>query len=140
MTNVHTIIDSMLPGDSDLGLPSASFIDFDIYLKRHGQEPLFMDFARILDRVCADRYCQIFPNLNPEQKIEAINACRSVNIKVFSAMVEHLFKAYYTNPFILKQIGAGAVPPFPHGNSLIGDDWSLLEPVYERGPIYREVS
>jgi hypothetical protein len=31
MTDLKTVIDAMLPGDSVLGMPSASTIDFDIY-------------------------------------------------------------------------------------------------------------
>ncbi|WVN42151.1 hypothetical protein AOB54_01860 [beta proteobacterium MWH-UniP1] len=139
MTDLQTIIGIMLPGDTDLGIPSASVIRFDDYLRRHNLEALSVDFAQILDTVCAEKYSQRFSNLDSEQKLEAINACRLANIRVFSSMVEHLFKAYYTTPVILEKIGAGTVPPFPRGNFLGEDDWSLLEPVYERGLIYREL-
>jgi hypothetical protein len=37
-------------------------------------------------------------------------------------------------------IGAGSVPPFPQGNPIEVDDWMILEQVYERGQVYRDVT
>jgi len=46
-------------------------------------------------------------------------------------------RAYYTERRVLAQLSVGAVPPFPAGNEIAADDWTILEPVYLRGQIWR---
>jgi hypothetical protein len=139
MTHLHVVIDAMLPGDPDLGMPSASTIDFGTYLGRHDLTNIADEFMAMLDKVCSDKFSLSFIDLEAAQKMQAINACKLVNVRVFSSLVGHLLRAYYTSPSVLIRIGAGSIPPFPQGNSLAQDDWSILEPVYERGQVYREV-
>jgi len=139
MTHLHVIIDALLPGDSELGMPSASSIDFVAYLGRHNIVDIADEFVSMLDKVCDEKFSVSFIDLGATQKMQAINTCKLVNVRVFSSLVTHLLRAYYTSPGILMRIGAGSIPPFPQGNSLSPDDWSILEPVYERGQVYREV-
>lgn len=139
MTNLHVIIDAMLPADPELGMLSASTIDFDAYLVRHDLVHMAHEFVTMLDKVCSDKFPLSFIDLDVAQKMQAINACKLVNVRVFSSLVGHLLRAYYTSPSVLMRIGAGSIPPFPQGNSLPQDDWGILEPVYERGQAYREV-
>ncbi len=138
MTHLHVIIDALLPGDPELGVPNASSIDFDAYLERHDLVDLAHEFVKMLDNVCSDKFSMSFIDLDATQKMQAINACKLVNVRVFSSLVTHLLRAYYTSQSVLMRIGAGSIPPFPQGNSLPQDDWSILEPVYERGQVYRE--
>jgi hypothetical protein len=139
MTHLHVIIDAILPGDPDLCMPCASSIDFKAHLERYALLDIAHEFVRMLDKVCGDKFSLSFIDLAPEQKMQAINACKLVDVRVFSALVGHLLRAYYTSPLVLSRIGAGSIPPFPLGNSLPQDDWSILEPVYERGQVYREI-
>ena len=139
MTHLQFIIDAMLPGDPELGMPCASSIDFKAHLERHDLVGLAHEFVRLLDKACDDKFSLPFIDLDPEQKMQAINECKLVDVRGFSAFVGHLLRAYYTSQIVLMQIGAGSVPPFPQGNSLPQDDWSILEPVYERGQVYRDV-
>ena len=140
MTDLKMIIDSMLHCDEALGMPSAASIDFDIYLKQNGLTDVSLQFIQMLDKVCEEKIGASFVNLNQIQKMQAINACKLVDIRLFSGMVSHLLKAYYTAPSVLIKIRSGSVPPFPSGNYLDEDDWSILESVYERGQMFREAS
>lgn len=138
MTDLKTVIDTMLPGDSVLGMPCASAIDFEIYLKQHNLNQLSFEFIQMLNKVCEEKKGMAFVDLDEVQKMQAINACKLVDVRVFSAMVGHLLKAYYTAPVVLMKIKSGSVPPFPNGNSIEDDDWSILESVYEGGQVFRE--
>lgn len=140
MIDLKLVADAMLPGDPELGMPSASFIDFDNYLKRYHLEELKNDFISTLEQVCTEKFNKFFSELDSDQRLNAINACKLRDIHVFSTMIKHLLRAYYTAPEVQKKIGAGSVPPFPTGNSIVEDDWNLLEAVYERGRIFRDVS
>jgi hypothetical protein len=50
-----------------------------------------------------------------------------------------LLKAYYTHPLVKAALGAGAGAPFPSGSRVYDGNLELLEPVYNRGQIYRNV-
>lgn len=140
LIDLKAIIDTMLPGDPELGMPSASEIDFDVYLSQHRIENLANEFIQMLNKVCEEKYGQVFDELDGKIKMQAINSCKLVNVRLFSDLVGHLLKAYYTSPYVLAKIGAGSIPPFPQGNSIEQDDWSILESVYDRGRMYREIS
>lgn len=139
MNTLQAIVEVVLPGDSELGMPSAAAIGYEDYLSRYRLQDVSDSFVVMLESVCQQRYGRAFVDLDLEQKLLSINACKLINVRVFSAFVSHLFKAYYTSPEVLMRIGAGSVPPFPSGNPLENDDWGILEPVFNRGKIYRDV-
>ena len=110
----------------------------DVLPGGHGPGAGHLDFIQMLDKVCEEKIGGAFAFLDEIQKLQAINACKLEDVRLFSTMVGHLLKAYYTAPSVLMKIRSGSVPPFPGGNYLEEDDWSILESVYERGQIYRE--
>ena len=48
-------------------------------------------------------------------------------------------ECYYRDPRVLKAIGVEQRPPFPKGYQVEQGDFSLLDPVRARGPVWREV-
>ena len=50
-----------------------------------------------------------------------------------------LLKAYYTDPLVRSALGVGGGAPFPSGSRVYDGNLELLEPVYNRGQIYRNV-
>lgn len=138
VTMLHAIVNTMLPGDVDLGMPPASEAGIQSYFSQNRLVELIDDFTRLLEGVALDKCGQAFLRLDVASRLQAINACKLVNVRLFSTFLTHVLRAYYTTPAILRSIGAGSVPPFPSGNDLAQDDWSMLEVVYERGQVYRE--
>lgn len=136
---LNVIIDTILPGDVVLNMPSASAVQFERYVIDNGIEQIVKDFESILEQISFDRFSLTFAELNNEQRLSAVNACKLKNVRVFSTFLTHLLRAYYSSSVVLRCIQVGAIPPFPDGNSLEDDDWSILEEVYERGVIYRDV-
>lgn len=59
--------------------------------------------------------------------------------KLTRAIAEPLLTSYYQRPEVLLGLGLDNKAPFPQGNLLKQSDLSMLEPVYSRGSIYREV-
>ncbi len=61
----------------------------------------------------------------------------------FKALLQMLtiaiLQGYYQDPRVLALHGLAPRPPFPEGHHVAAGDWSLLEPVKGRGPIYRPV-
>lgn len=139
MTTFHAIINTMIPGDASLGVPPASEAGIQIYFAQHGLAALADEFTHLLEGVALDKCGQTFLSLDAAARLQAINACKLANVRTFSAFLTQVIRAYYTSPEVLRLIGAGSVPPFPSGNELAQDDWSLLEVVFERGQMYRKV-
>ena len=72
-----------------------------------------------------------------EQRLKLVDALRRQDLRLFTSVVTHCLRAYYSSELVLRSLSSGAVPPFPEGNPMPEDDWSLLEPVYLRGPLDR---
>ncbi len=139
MINLTVVIDVILPGDENLNLPPASSINFSSYLKKNSKEFLAEDFISLLEVISKEKFLKSFHELCSEKKLVVINESKLKNIRLFTSFLTELMKAYYTSSEILKGLNVGSVPPFPNGTQLDIDDWTILEPVYERGIIYREV-
>lgn len=136
---VALILDTIIPADNELGMPSAAMIDFEAYVQRYCiQEPVSR-YTLLVEAVAQEKLGRPFDMLETEERLAVVNATRTKDIRLFSFFLTHVFRAYYSHRDILQRIGSGAVPPFPDGNRLEPDDWDLLEPVYERGPIFRVV-
>lgn len=135
--DLKVVLDTMLPGDEALGMPPASSLDFELYQLRHGATAEIERFLVVLAGVVDKKFGQPFDTLDAAQRMAAINGCKVTDVRAFSAFVNHALRAYYTDRAILQRLSTDAVPPFPAGNQLDDDDWTLLEPVYERGPIWR---
>jgi hypothetical protein len=139
MMSMNKIIDAMLPGDDALELPPASQINFNEYLVCHDLALMAQNFLLLLDSVCMKKYSISFDDMDKSQYLEIFNACRLEDVQTFSMFVRHLLRSYYSAPIVLMRIGSGSSPPFPNGNTLNDTDWTILESVYERGSMYRNV-
>ncbi len=127
------VADVILPGDSNLDMPSASKIDIDQYFMRHEISNIAVDFLKLLNTVSIEKFGLNFHEIEDRsEQLHLINLSKLKNVRLFSLFIEHLFRAYYTSPDVLMLIGAGNVPPFPQGNPMSSDDWGSLEVVYER--------
>lgn len=137
---IKQICDTILPGDSVLDMPPASALDLEAYFIRHGVTEMTASFVEVVSDTARRKFDKDFKNLDGVQRLAAINGCKVVDIRLFSSFITHVLRAYYTDRSVLDRVSAGAVPPFPGGNELDADDWTILEPVYERGTIYRDAS
>ncbi|MQX38202.1 hypothetical protein [Roseospira navarrensis] len=136
---LDTLWDAILPGDPARGLPPASQAGVSEVVAAHG---LGEDAARLLVRseaVARERFGTGFDALTPADRVTCVERARRADMRGLTPVLVAALRAYYTDPVVLRAMGAGTVPPFPEGNALNDDDWTLLEPVYERGSIVRPV-
>lgn len=137
---VNLIIDVILPGDLSLNMPAASQINFSNYINTYGKQRLMDEFLNLTNKVCLDKFVVNFSELSKVDRLKALEATKDANIRLFVEFITNLFRAYYTNQKVLEAINSGSIPPFPVGNLLENDDWKILEPVFERGRIYRFIN
>ena len=135
----NLILETIIPADPDLSMPSAADIDFATYTVRYGLQDSVGRYSALVHRIALEKCGLPFAALNVADRLAVINATRNKDTRLFFSMITHVFRSYYTHREVLTRISSGAVPPFPQGNELEDDDWTLLEPVYLRGPVYRTV-
>jgi hypothetical protein len=133
------ILDTIIPAEPILCLPSAAAIGFAAYCQKHSVLHISESFTKMVETVNQQERGQDFCELDEDMRLFMLNLCRSRDIRLFSSFITHVFRAYYSHPDVLVRIGSGAVPPFPQGNNLASDDWTILEPVFQRGAMYRKV-
>jgi hypothetical protein len=54
-----------------------------------------------------------------------------------AALVRVVLQCYYRDDRVLRSLGLELRPPFPRGHALEQGDWSLLDPVKVRPPMWR---
>ncbi len=142
---LNAVLDALIPADPALQMPSATEAGVGFKLSAGSHRATVDAFLALVQATCHARAQASvtetesgFEQGSPAQKLDLLNAARKGNFRLFVTFITVAFQAYYTCPTVLACIGSGAVPPFPQGNTLPTDDWTLLEPVFERGRLYRE--
>jgi hypothetical protein len=80
-----------------------------------------------------------FADLEPERRAEAATAFRETGGAPLAALVRVVLLCYYRDDRVMRSLGQEPRPPFPKGHVVEQGDWSLLDPVRARPPMYRVV-
>lgn len=67
----------------------------------------------------------------------AVEWFRKAHPEMASLLMALTIQCYYRDDRIMASLDMEARPPFPQGYEVSNGDWSLLDPVRARGPIYR---
>lgn len=142
-TNVNprleSLLDTLLPGDQTLGLPSASAAGVMSFLQSENKLSLFDEYLVLLETVAQQKYHTSWHALDNLALLTCVELSSRSHWSLASQVLGQVLRGYYSARIVLNQLHAGAVPPFPQGNRLPENNWDLLESVFERGPIYRTV-
>jgi hypothetical protein len=123
------LVDSMIPADEACSMPSAADpAIFPAILMAIEAQPISL--TALLSQAslvrgaggCCDRLVQ---DLKGRHGAE------------FSALLTALAHGYYRDDRVMRALGMEPRPPFPKGLDLAPGDWSVLEPVQQRAPIWR---
>lgn len=80
-----------------------------------------------------------FADLEPEHRADVAKAFREVGGAPLAALVRVVLLCYYRDDRVMRSLGQEVRPPFPRGHVVEQGDWSLLDPVRARPPMYRTV-
>ena len=117
---LRRILDAMIPahGERPSAADPAIFADF-----LHTAAPMALQIREVLRRAEADG-------------IDTLAGTRTNDVRM---LVGCAVQSYYRDDRVLTAIGAEPRAPHPEGYEIEAGDWSLLDAVRARGPIYREV-
>ena len=131
--------DGEMPGAGELGgaeVVSGYMNEFP-HLQRAILETLEAIEAKSKTHGAGDATRPAFDQLDPSTKDEIFRDVESEFPGRFAVLVTQTYNSYYTNPTIQKILGAGALPPQPHGFEMPDFDESKLDGVKERGKTWR---
>jgi len=135
---VAKIVGQMIPESAEHGLPAANDpAILEVVFERLQQmgERFRRDFAITLakfggvEAVADSKYSELTGLLTELQKGES-----ATSLDLITATCQ----AYYEDRRVMTTIGREVRPPFPVGNAMPDGDWSVLDEVKDRDPIYRQ--
>jgi len=80
-----------------------------------------------------------FADLGAERRAEVAAAFRETGGVPLAALVRVVLLCYYRDDRVMRSLGQEPRAPFPRGHVVEQGDWSLLDPVRARRPMYRAV-
>lgn len=80
-----------------------------------------------------------FADLTAARRAEVAAALRTEGGSALAALVRVVLLCYYRDDRVMRSLGQETRPPFPKGHVVEQGDWSLLDPVRAREPIWRRV-
>ena len=131
------LLDSIIPASELLGLPSAAKIDFLSFIDRRGLFNQANELLQKINHLSTEEYSLRFHLLDAPQTLHIIGLIKGKHYRLLYEFVTYVVHCYYQQADILSALGLNKTC-FPDGNCLNVGDLGLLEPVYERGKIYRE--
>lgn len=135
--DLRALAGTIIPVSSAYGVPGAD------------DDKIFADILRSLERD-RDDICRAlahlatlsggaFAALAPERRQEVALAFRETGGAPLTALVRVVLLCYYRDDRVMRSLGQEPRPPFPKGHVVEQGDWSLLDPVRARPPMYRRV-
>src|SRR5215218_10398100 len=128
--NLGNVAGTMIPADAALGVPGAD-------------DPAILDdivrsVGRDLPLVRAALAAIDFTGLDRDRREALINDYYASGTAAARALGRVILGAYYRDDRVLQSLGQEARAPFPKGYTLEQGDWSLIDAVRDRPPLWRD--
>ncbi|MPZ31676.1 MAG: hypothetical protein GEV13_11885 [Rhodospirillales bacterium] len=134
--SLRDIAGAMIPADANLGAPGADDpAILDDIVKSVGRDlPLI---RQALAEIAA-KSSGAFAGLDRDKREALINGYYAGGGAAIVALGRVILSAYYRDDRVLLSLKHEARAPFPKGYTLEQGDWSLLEAVRKRPPLWRD--
>jgi len=141
---LYRLLDLMIPASPDRRMPSAGTLDLYADRGRLSDAAIatLCDGLRELDELARTHQGCGFDALEHGRAMPLVDEYRSQAPAFFAVFVTQSAARYYQSDQVMVALGLEPRPPWPQGHELPDGDWSLLDPVRERGrsvgKLYRE--
>lgn len=127
----------IIPASREFAVPGAD----DPMIQADIAATLGRDAAPV--REALDRLAQLagapLSALDPARREAAAMALRATGGAAVATLVRVVLQCYYRDDRVVRSLGLEPRPPHPKGHALEEGDWSLLDPVRVRPPLWRRV-
>jgi len=135
-----SLVAMMIPASAKYGIPGADdeTIMADIRSTARQHAELLQAGLTELVAEAEQSHGAPFAELEAATRRELIEATRLEAPLFYRVLISITVQCYYRDPRVMESLGMEARPPFPEGFDVPQGDWSMLDPVRDRGPIWRD--
>ena len=135
------VVGAVIPASADHGTPGADDPDIaaDILATARPYHATVADALKQFDSIAAQRYDVPYPDLEAATRAKIVGELSRSRFAGAGTLVTITAQCYYRDDRVMRSLGMEPRPPFPDGFDVPQGDWSLLDPVRQRGKIYKEV-
>ena len=130
---------TILPGDTDLGLSALTSQQVDDFLFKNKRDIDWDIWFSIIENITNEVFGKSFSELDQNERMNSIDIAQRKNFRLATNIIVTCLEIYYTNPDVLVAIGASPTLPYEQGQVIDGGNWDILDPVSQRGQMYRDV-
>jgi hypothetical protein len=137
------LLDVVIPPSGDGTRPGAGALGVAAHVERAvaatpDQGPLVRQGLAALAALVRERGASDLAALAPPEREAAVRELAQRQPGFFGMVVFHAYAGYYHDPRVLEALGLEPRAPFPQGHEVPPTDFTLLDPVRRRGPLYRK--
>jgi hypothetical protein len=127
----------MIPASAPFAVPGADDprIQADIVATLGRDAPRVRAALAALARLAGQR----FAALDPAGRETVALALRAEGGPAVATLARVVLQCYYRDDRVVRSLGLEPRPPYPKGHALEDGDWSLLDPVRARPPMWRRI-
>ena len=133
--DLRDIAGVMIPANAEFDVPGADdpAIQVDIVATLGRDAGLVREALNELRR----RAGQPLTTLEPARREEVALELRAQGGVAVATLIRVVLQCYYRDDRVVRSLGLEPRPPYPKGHELEEGDWSLLDPVRSRAPMWR---
>ncbi len=137
---LSTLVGMIIPASPKYDVPGANdeAIFTDILLTARQYAELFQEGLTSIDQHARDEHGEPFSALEHDLRMTIAGHFQQVASRFMRNVVSITVQCYYRDARVMSSLGMEPRPPFPKGFELASGDWSLLDPVRDRGKIWRD--
>jgi len=138
------VLDEIVPARPDGSVAGAGMLGVTSYVTEAVGARPELAFGLLpgldaLERAAAARNAASFAELPPAERTAVLGEVAAAEAALVPTLMFLTYSGYYHDRRVLTALGLEARPPHPKGYELPANDLSLLDPVRQRGNIYRKV-
>jgi hypothetical protein len=134
--DLRVIAGLMIPASDEFDVPGADdpLIQADILATLGRDAAVVGEALDILARIAG----RPLAGLDPVQREAAAMELRAQGGPAVATLTRIVLQCYYRDDRVVRSLGLEPRPPYPKGHALEDGDWSLLDPVRRRPPMWRQ--
>ena len=132
---------AVIPASDEHDVPGADDPDIaaDIIATARPFHAAVANALQHLESIATERYAHAYADLDAATRARIASDLSRSRFAGVGTLVTITAQCYYRDSRVMKSLGMVPRPPYPDGFDIPQGDWSLLDPVRQRGKIYKEV-
>ena len=131
------LLDTIIPPNLEIGIKGGSSIDLEEILGTKEYTIIADKFSSLIIETANENHIRDLELLSIENLQKIIQKTKIKNFRFFNYIASLITEFYYLNKENRQALNLKTLPPFPEGNIIDDIDLTILEPVFNRGKIYR---